>query len=109
MGLGKKKLLSSDPHPEVPKWVSPASGWNPFFSSGAETSEPKSHNIPGAEVSFYKMRPKLGLAEIGAISRVGCSWLVWVLYLLCLCLEEPNMYLGGLCFGGSAQPSQRRA
>lgn len=40
----------------------------PTFFSGAGASDPPSHTIPRAEVSFYKLRPKSGLAEIGTTS-----------------------------------------
>lgn len=108
VGLGKKKLLSLDSHQKVPKWVSPASGWNPLFSLGQEHQSPQTTPFRAAKASFYKPRPKPGLADIGAVSRVGYSRLVWVLYLLCLHVGEEDMYVWGLCFGGSAPPSRKR-
>lgn len=71
VGLGRKKLFTSDLHQKVPKRVSPASRWDPLLSLGQGHQSPRATPSRRAKAPFYKLRPKSGLAEVGAVGRIG--------------------------------------
>ena len=84
-GLRRKKLLPSDPHQKAPQRVSsdPGGGGTHSLVSGAGELEPRATASGKARAPFYKPRPESGLAGLGAVGRVGYSWLVWGFCICC--------------------------